>query len=291
MPSLIDLRRRIRSVKNTQQITKAMKMVSAAKLRRAQQQVIASRPYARLLNDIISSVLSEYGDSDVAGHPLLTKRPEKKTLLLLLSGDKGLCGAFNSNILKEARKFIASKGEAQVELELIGKKGRDYYARRSIPIAGEWINVFSKVEFMTAQQIAKRVMERYAEGEIDSVYILYSEFKSAVSQIPTLKQALPIEPSAEAQEADAPQATEYLYAQPPEELFKTLLPRYVEVMVYQSMLESAASEHSARMASMEAATRNAGEMIDKLTLHLNRVRQASITTEIIEIVSGAAAAE
>ncbi len=290
MPSLIDLRRRIRSVKNTQQITKAMKMVSAAKLRRAQQQVIASRPYARLLNDIISSVLSEYGDSDSAGHPLMAKRPEKKTLLLLLSGDKGLCGAFNANILKEARKFIAAKGETQIELELIGKKGRDYYAKRSIPIAGEWVGIFSKVEFLTAQQIAKRVMERYAEGEIDSVYILYSEFKSAVSQIPTLRKALPIEASEDAGESEAA-ATEYIYAQPPEELFKTLLPRYVEVMVYQAMLESAASEHSARMASMEAATRNAGEMIDKLTLHLNRVRQASITTEIIEIVSGAAAAE
>lgn len=291
MPSLIDLRRRIRSVKNTQQITKAMKMVSAAKLRRAQQQVVASRPYARLLNDIISSVLSEYGDSDQAGHPLLAKRPEKKALLLLLSGDKGLCGAFNSNILKAARQFIAAKGEAQVELELIGKKGRDYYARRSVPIAGEWINVFSKVELMTAQQIAKRVMERYSAGEIDSVHILYSEFKSAVAQIPTLKKALPIEASQEAKGEQSAGASEYIYAQPPEELFKTLLPRYIEVMVYQSMLESAASEHSARMASMEAATRNAGEMIDSLTLHLNRVRQASITTEIIEIVSGAAAQE
>jgi len=289
MPSLIDLRRRIRSVKNTQQITKAMKMVSAAKLRRAQQQVVEARPYARLLSDIISSVLSEFGDADAVGHPLLAKRPENKTLLLLLSGDKGLCGGFNANILKEARKFIASKGESQIELELIGKKGRDYYARRTIPIAGEWINVFSKVELMTAQQIARRVMERYAAGEIDAVYVLYSEFRSAVSQVPTLRKALPVE--APEEKSEASQATEYIYAQPPEELFKTLLPRYVEVMVYQAMLESAASEHSARMAAMEAATRNAGEMIDKLTLHLNRVRQASITTEIIEIVSGAAALE
>lgn len=290
MPSLIDLRRRIRSVKNTQQITKAMKMVSAAKLRRAQQQVIEARPYSRLLSDIISSVLSEYGDTDAVGHPLMAKRPEKKTLLLLLSGDKGLCGGFNANILKEARKFIASKGGSELELELIGKKGRDYYARRTIPISGEWVNVFSKVELTTAQQIAKRVMERYAAGEIDAVYILYSEFRSAVSQVPTLRKALPVEASEEASETTS-QATEYIYAQPPEELFKTLLPRYVEVMVYQAMLESAASEHSARMAAMEAATRNAGEMIDKLTLHLNRVRQASITTEIIEIVSGAAALE
>jgi F-type H+-transporting ATPase subunit gamma len=287
MPSLIDLRRRIRSVKNTQQITKAMKMVSAAKLRRAQQQVISARPYARLLNDIISSVLSEHPGGEEGGHPLLARREEKKTLLLLLSGDKGLCGAFNSNILREARQFIAAKGEAVVELELIGKKGRDYYARRTIPISGEWTDVFSKVELLTAQQIAKRAMDRYAAGEVDSVYILYSEFKSAVAQVPTLRKALPVEPV----EGVEPAGTEYIYQQPPEELFKTLLPRYVEVMVYQAMLESAASEHSARMASMEAATRNAGEMIDKLTLHLNRVRQASITTEIIEIVSGAAALE
>ncbi|MBI1357033.1 MAG: ATP synthase F1 subunit gamma [Acidobacteria bacterium] len=291
MPSLIDLRRRIRSVKNTQQITKAMKMVSAAKLRRAQQQVLESRPYSRLLRDIVASVLSESEADESAGHPLLAKRPENKALLLLLSGDKGLCGAFNTNILKEARQFIASKGEAQVELELIGKKGRDYYARRTIPISGEWVDVFSRVELMTAQQIAKRAMNRYIAGEVDSVYILYSEFKSAVSQIPTLVQALPIEaPPAEAGEASGGGA-DYIYAQPPQELFKTLLPRYVEVLVYQAMLESAASEHSARMAAMEAATRNAGEMIDKLTLHLNRVRQASITTEIIEIVSGAAALE
>ncbi len=291
MPSLIDLRRRIRSVKNTQQITKAMKMVSAAKLRRAQQQVVASRPYARLLNEIISSVLSEYSGGEDGGHPLLARREETKTLLLLLSGDKGLCGAFNSNILREARRFIASKGESVVELELIGKKGSDYYARRTIPISGEWVDVFSKVELMTAQQIAKRAMERYAAGEVDSVYILYSEFKSAVSQVPTLRKALPVEAAAGAEGGEVTVQTDYIYAQPPEELFKTLLPRYVEVMVYQAMLESAASEHSARMASMEAATRNAGEMIEKLTLHLNRVRQASITTEIIEIVSGAAALE
>ena len=291
MPSLIDLRRRIRSVKNTQQITKAMKMVSAAKLRRAQQQVVASRPYARLLNDIISSVLSDYSGGEDSGHPLLARREEKRTLLLLLSGDKGLCGAFNSNILREARQFIASKGESVVELELIGKKGRDYYARRTIPISGEWVDVFSKVELMTAQQIAKRAMERYAAGEVDSVYILYSEFKSAVSQVPTLRKALPVEAAAGGEGGEESAQTDYIDAQPPEELFKTLLPRYVEVMVYQAMLESAASEHSARMASMEAATRNAGEMIEKLTLHLNRVRQASITTEIIEIVSGAAALE
>ena len=289
MPSLIDLRRRIRSVKNTEQITKAMKMVSAAKLRRAQQAVVQSRPYARLLGDILSSVLGQAsGDAEQLGHPLLARRPERKALFLLLSGDKGLAGAFNANILKEARRFLQEKDAAGVEthLELIGKKGRDFYARRSYPIAGEWVNVFSRVELLTAQQIAKRAIDSYSEARYDAVYVLYSEFKSAMTQTPVLRRVLPVEPA-----SDEGPATDYLFAQPPAEMFRTLLPKYVESQVYQAMLESSASEHAARMAAMEAATRNAGEVIEKLTLHLNRVRQASITTEIIEIVSGAAALE
>ncbi len=289
MPSLIDLRRRIRSVKNTEQITKAMKMVAAAKLRRAQQAVVEARPYSRLLRDILSSVLAKAaGESDSLGHPLLAQREERNVLLLLLSGDKGLAGAFNANILKEARLFLESKRDARVELELIGKKGRDFYARRDYPIAGEWINVFGKVEFSTAEQIAKRVIEGFSEAKYDAVYLLNSEFKSALSQTPVLGRLLPVESPAETDEAAA---TDYIYAQPPGELFRSLLPRYVEIQIYQAMLESAASEHAARMTAMEAATRNAGEVIDKLTLHLNRVRQAAITTEIIEVVSGAAAQE
>ncbi|MEZ5362502.1 MAG: ATP synthase F1 subunit gamma [Bryobacterales bacterium] len=289
MANLIDLRRRIRSVKNTEQITKAMKMVAAAKLRRAQQSVVESRPYARLLRDILSSVLGKAaGESDSLDHPLLAQREEKNVLLLLLSGDKGLAGAFNANILKEARLFLASKQDKNVSLELIGKKGRDFYARRKYPIAGEWINVFSRVEFATAEQIAKRVIEGFTAGKYDAVYLINAEFKSALSQTPVLSRLLPIEPPAQTESAST---TDYIYAQPPQEMFRTLLPRYVEVQVYQAMLESAASEHAARMTAMDAATRNAGEVIEKLTLHLNRVRQAAITTEIIEIVSGAAAQE
>ena len=288
MANLIDLRRRIRSVKNTEQITKAMKMVAAAKLRRAQQAVVESRPYARLLRDILSSVLGKAaGESDSLDHPLLAQREEKNVLLLLLSGDKGLAGAFNANILKEARQFLAAKQGKNVSLELIGKKGRDFYARRKYPIAGEWINIFSRVEFATAEQIAKRVIDGFTSGRYDAVYIINAEFKSALSQTPVLSRLLPIEPPTEAETS----STDYIYAQPAEEMFRTLLPRYVEIQIYQAMLESAASEHAARMTAMDAATRNAGEVIEKLTLHLNRVRQAAITTEIIEIVSGAAAQE
>ena len=287
MPSLIDLRRRIRSVKNTEQITKAMKMVSAAKLRRAQQAVVQSRPYARLLRDILSSVLGKAaGEADALDHPLLAQREERNVLFLLLSGDKGLAGAFNANILKEARRFLEEKKDQQVSLELIGKKGRDFYARRKYPISGEWVNVFSRVEFATAQQIAKRVIEGFSAGKYDAVYLLNSEFKSALSQKPVLSRLLPIEPP-----KGETATTDYIYAQPPQEMFRTLLPRYVEIQVYQAMLESAASEHASRMTAMDAATRNAGEVIEKLTLHLNRVRQASITTEIIEVVSGSAAQE
>jgi F-type H+-transporting ATPase subunit gamma len=288
MPSLIDLRRRIRSVKNTEQITKAMKMVAAAKLRRAQQAVVESRPYARLMREILANVLSKAAsESDNLDHPLLAQREERNVLLLLLSGDKGLAGAFNANVLKEARQFLAAKQGKNVSLELIGKKGRDFYARRKYPISGEWINVFGRVEFATAEQIAKRVIAGFTAGKYDAVYIINSEFKSALSQTPVLSRLLPIEAPAEA----AAPATDYIYAQPPHEMFRTLLPRYVEFQVFQAMLESAASEYAARMTAMDAATRNAREVIEKLTLHLNRVRQAAITTEIIEIVSGAAAQE
>ncbi len=288
MPSLLDLRRRIRSVKNTQQITKAMKMVSAAKLRRAQEQVLAARPYAELLREMLASVLGHAGGAEGLSHPLLAAREPKRVLLLLLSGDKGLCGAFNTNILKESRQFIEARSDGAVELELIGKKGRDFYARRDYPIAGEWVNVFSRVELDTAREIAAKVVERFSNEEVDAVYLLYSKFISAMTQQPTLRQLLPFVAPAE---SGAGPPTDYIYEQPPQRIFEVTLPRYVEVQVYQAMLESSASEHSARMTAMDSATRNAGDMIESLTLHLNRVRQASITTEIIEVVSGATALE
>ncbi len=285
MPSLIDLRRRIRSVKNTQQITKAMKMVSAAKLRRAQESVIAARPFATLLREMLSSVLANVGAGEL-DNPLLAKRPEKRVLLLLLSGDKGLCGGFNTKVFKASDEFCAEHSQQDLELNAIGRKGRDYYKRRDANISAEWINVFSSVKFETAAEIGDKVIERFSNAEVDAVYLIYTHFKSALSSEPVLQPLLPVAPPA-AGEA----AADYIFEQSPREMFSALLPRYVRNQVYQAMLESSASEHSARMAAMDAATRNAGEMIDSLTLHLNRIRQASITTEIIEVVSGAAAQE
>ncbi len=285
MPSLIDLRRRIRSVKNTQQITKAMKMVSAAKLRRAQESVIGARPFATLLREMLSSVLANVGAGEL-DNPLLAKRPEKRVLLLLLSGDKGLCGGFNTKVFKASDEFCAEHSQQDLELNAIGRKGRDYYKRRDANISAEWINVFSSVKFETAAEIGDKVIERFSNAEVDAVYLIYTHFKSALSSEPVLQPLLPVAPPA-AGEA----AADYIFEQSPREMFSALLPRYVRNQVYQAMLESSASEHSARMAAMDAATRNAGEMIDSLTLHLNRIRQASITTEIIEVVSGAAAQE
>ena len=289
MPNLIDLRRRIRSVKNTQQITSAMKMVSAAKLRRAQDKVIAARPYSSLLQEMLSSVLHHLPEgSPVLEHPLLARREPNRIALVLLSGDKGLCGAFNSNVIRATERFVGEHSGADVELQLIGRRGRDYYRRRKTTITGEWINLFNKpIEFATASEIADGLIERYSGAEVDAVYLIYNEFKSAMSQNVMLQPLLPIR----AAEAGESGSTEYIYQQSPEEIFRSLLPKYVRLSVYRAMLESAAAEHAARMTAMDSATRNAGEMIEKLTLFLNRVRQASITTELIEVVSGAQALE
>ncbi len=287
MPSLIDLRRRIRSVKNTQQITKAMKMVSAAKLRRAHEKVLAARPYASLLTEMLGSILGNQAeDAPALNHPLLARREEKRILLLLLSGDKGLCGAFNSNALKASQRFLGEHSDASVEFELIGRRGADFYRRREVSVAGEWINVFSNVDFNVAREISRKVMDRFVAAEIDAVYLIYNEFKSVLSQTIVVKRMLPVKIL-----ESAGGSREYIYEQKPEEIFRTLLPKYVETNIYQAMVESGAAEHAARMTAMESATRNADEMIEKLTLHLNRVRQASITTELIEVVTGAQALE
>lgn len=284
MPSLIDIRRRIRSVRSTQQITKAMKMVSAAKLRRAQDRVLAARPYAGLIRDLLSSVATRLPPSDAPLHPLLERRPENNILLLLLTGDKGLAGAFNTNLIKASQSFLADHPAQRVELELVGRKGRDFYRRRTVPISGEHIGVFAKVDSATAKGIARNAIERFTAGEVDAVYLIFNEFKSVMSQKLEVGRVLPLAaPEASAQPVD------YIWEEPPVELLANLLPRYVEMQVYHAMLESAAAEHAARMTAMDAATTNAGEMIEKLTLFMNRVRQASITREIIEVVSGAAA--
>lgn len=289
MPNLIDLRRRIRSVKNTQQITSAMKMVAASKLRRAQQKVIASRPYSSLLREMLAGLLDSLPeDSAVLQHPLLARREEKRVSLLLISGDKGLCGAFNSNVFRAAESFLSKKAGAELDLALIGRRGRDYYRRTNRQVTGEWVDLFSKpIEFAAAKKIAGQLIERYSRAEVDAVYLLHNEFKSVLSQKILLEPLLPIRPAGGNEGA----RQEYIYEQAPEIIFRDLLPRYIQVSVYHAMLESAAAEHASRMTAMDAATRNAGEMIEKLTLHLNRVRQASITNDLIEVISGAEALE
>ena len=288
MPSLIDIRRRIRSVKNTQQITKAMKMVSAAKLRRAQDRVIAARPYAALLRQMLTDVAAAAtaeADDQAVENPLLAERAERRILLVLITGDKGLAGAFNTNLIKGAQRFFTEHGGASVTLELIGRKGRDFFRRRGSTISGEHIGLAAKVAYSDTAAIARKAIEMFRNGETDAVYLLYNEFKSMVSQKLMLTRVLPLGAPEQSDPVD------YILEQPAAEILNELLPKCVEMEFYRALLESAAAEHAARMSAMEAATSNAADMIDRLTLYMNRVRQASITKEIIEVVSGAAAAE
>ncbi|HEY7096511.1 MAG TPA: ATP synthase F1 subunit gamma [Terriglobales bacterium] len=346
MPNILDIRRRIRSVTNTRQITKAMKMVSAAKLRRAQERALAARPYAQMLTNVLKSLVSrvEINDPETGEpkHPLLAHRPEQNILLIVVTGDKGLAGAFNTNILKAAQHFIENKPGKHIEIETIGRKARDFMKRRypmadprtvdseveaGIALIGELIGALNKLEFSTAAELTKSVIERYTKEEIDSVYVVYNEFKSVIAQRLVVEQILPIEEigdrtvrqaeelseqerdraveaakgagvgmrTPDTHEIDAAAAkfatapVDYIYEQSPEELFRSLLPKYVGIQIFRGMLESVAAEHAARMTAMDAATNNATDMIDSLTLAMNRARQAKITREIIEIVSGAAA--
>ncbi len=285
MPSLIDIRRRIRSVKSTQQITKAMKMVAAAKLRRAQDRVIAARPYAAMLRRVLADVAAAAHTNERLLHPLLARRPEERIQLVFLTADRGLAGAFNSNLIKGAQQFLAEHAGRPVQMEIVGRKGRDFFRKRGAAISGEYIGITENADYADAQAIAGAVSDRFAAAEVDAVYLLYNEFKSVLSQRLTVERILPVALPEELAGVD------YLYEQPPEELLPRLLSRYVEIQIYRALLESAAAQHAARMTAMDAATSNAAEMIDKLTLYMNRVRQASITKEIIEVVSGAAAIE
>jgi F-type H+-transporting ATPase subunit gamma len=286
MPSLIDIRRRIRTVRNTQQITKAMKMVSAAKLRRAQDRVLSARPYAQILERLLADVAAAAaGNERISTHPLLARRPERRIRLILMTADRGLAGAFNSNLIKGALQFMEERADAEISLEAVGRKGRDFFRKRRATITGEYIGVSEKVSYADAVRIAKSVSEPFVRGEIDAVYLLFNEFKSVIAQRLTVKRVLPLViPQGQAQ-------VDYIYEQPPEQLVESLLPRYVEVEIHQALLETAAAQQAARMTAMDAATSNAAEMIDHLTLYMNRVRQASITKELIEVVSGAAAVE
>lgn len=287
MATLLDFRRRIRSVKNTQQITRAMKFVSAARLRRAQEAALAARPYAKELVRVLRSTMARI---EAPQHPLLAKRPEERILVLVLAGERGLAGAFNANILREAAKFFKSKQGKKILVIPVGKKARDGLRKAGFEFAGEYVNVLARVDLGIAREIANLVTSLYTEEKIDAVYMVFSEFKNVIAPNLVTEKLLPVEKIEVEGESQAERAAEnidYIYEQPAEEILKRLLPRYVETQVLRTLLESSAAEHAARMTAMEAATKNAGDVIEALTLHMNKVRQAAITKEIIEIVSGA----
>jgi F-type H+-transporting ATPase subunit gamma len=283
MPALIDIRRRIRSVKSTQQITKAMKMVSAAKLRRAQEAMFAARPYARKMLEVLNSLASR---ADPDAHPLLHARGHEKSLLVVVTADKGLCGAFNANILRTASRFLADRAGQQAELSIVGRKARDFFRRRAVAVRTERVGAFQALRYSTARAIAAELIEAYTKGEVDQVFVVYNEFKSVIQQQIVVDRLLPIERHALRPHEPA---LDYLYEPGPERIFAEILPKHVEVQVWKALLESQAAEHGARMSAMDSATNNAAEMIDRLTLYMNKVRQAAITKEIIEVVSGAGA--
>jgi F-type H+-transporting ATPase subunit gamma len=281
MAALVDIRRRIKSVRNTQQITRAMKMVSAAKLRRAQEAIFAARPYARKMLDVLQSLASR---AEPGAHPLLERREPRKVLLIVVTADKGLCGGFNANINRAAQKFLEEKTGAELGVEVVGRKARDHFKKQAFPIRGEHVGVFQPLRYATARDLATSVIASYTRKEIDEVFLVYNEFKSVIQQRVVVEPLLPIE-----QKTLDPRdpGLDYLYEPTPRETFDAILPKHVEVQVWRALLESAAAEHGARMTAMDAATNNAGEMIDNLTLYMNKVRQAGITKEIIEVVSGA----
>jgi F-type H+-transporting ATPase subunit gamma len=343
MPNVLDIRRRIRSVRNTRQITKAMKMVSAAKLRRAQERALAARPFSLMLTNVLKSLVSRTDlydrDTGEPRHPLLAHRPEQNILLIVITGDKGLAAAFNTNLLKAAARTLERHRDKNVDVIAIGRKGRDWFKRRypatsadasrtgNARLSGEYVNLLGQLQFESLTEIFDGIIERYVKGEVDAVYMLYNEFKSVIAQRLVVDQILPVEHighqdlheveelSKEQRERAVEAArsagisvreedtseietraaefgtanVDYIYEQSPEELFRGLLPRYVSLQIYHAMLESVAAEHAARMTAMDSATTNATKMIDSLTLVMNRARQAKITKEIIEIVSGAAA--
>ena len=306
MPSLLDLRRRIRAVKSTQQITKAMKMISASKLRRAQERVVGARPFALHMQRVLNSVASRV---DSSTHPLLAERepsPDAKILLIVITADKGLCGGFNTNVIKAAGSFIGAADRGPVCLGLVGRKGRDFFKKRGFEVRIEEVGIFQKVKYADAQRIAQAAIEEFTSGRASTVFLVYNEFKSVMQQRITTEQLLPIPKQDEPVRAEASGANgtarsegapgssedvEYLYEPGPLEIFADLLPKHIEIQVYRALLESAAAEHAARMTAMDAASKNSGEIIDTLTLYMNKVRQAAITREIIEVVSGASAAK
>jgi F-type H+-transporting ATPase subunit gamma len=294
MPTLLDFRRRIRSVKNTQQITRAMKFIAAARLRRAQEKALSLRPYARDIREVLRSAMSRIENPEQ--FPLLTQRAEERVLVLVTSGERGLAGAFNSNVLRRAFEFLREKNDKSVEIITIAKKSRDAFRKRSWKIVGEYVDITTRADLKKAREIAGEVMKIYQENRADSVYLIYNEFKNVMAQTLRVEKLLPLEREALGETAkDTPPTAskdpvDYIYEQPAAEIFNKLVPRYVEMQIYRMLAETSAAEHAARMTAMESATANASDVIEALTLHMNKVRQAAITREIIEVVSGAASA-
>ncbi len=283
MAKTLDIRRRIRSIRNTMQVTRAMKMVSAAKLRRAQDRIVQARPYAIRMREVLRSLATRANPEE---HPLLRVRGDQRVELVVVTGDKGLCGSFNTNLYKKATALLETFGNREITVHCVGKKGRDYFRRRRYAVHRDWVDVFRKLDYPVAAEIARDLMDRYVREELDAVYVVYNEFKSLLQQHPVVEQLLPLDRQELGWEEER---EDYLYEPAAAQLFDRLLPLHVEVQVYRALLESAAAEHAARMRAMDAATSNAAEFIEKLTLQMNRLRQASITTEIIEVVSGAGA--
>ena len=283
MATLLDIRRRIRSIKSTQQITRAMKMVAAARLRRAQDSIFNARPYANQMLTLLASLAAR---TEQRAHPLLTERPIEKVLLVLITADRGLCGAFNANLIRAAQDYLERRGDKEVSIIAVGRKGRDAFRKQPLKMVSEHLNLFGRLQFSHAQQVAKEIVDLYTEQKVDAVDFLYNEFKSIMTQRVMVERYLPVKP---VQPATGEALIDYIYEQPALEILNALLPRYVEIEVYRALLESQAAELAAKMTAMDAATNNASELIDSLTLHLNRVRQAAITREIIEVVSGGVA--
>jgi F-type H+-transporting ATPase subunit gamma len=291
MPSLIDIRRRVRAVKSTQQITKAMKMVSASKLRRAQERIVNARPFAQKMLSVLNSLAARV---DPSAHPLLAMPADAtsgRTLLVVITADKGLCGSFNTNVIKAANAFTRESTAREVALGLVGRKGRDFFRRRGFDVRYEDVGLFSALKLSHAQAIGARAVEEFTAGRVSSVYLVYNEFKSVMNQRVVVERLLPIADLGEGARTPAAEAggVDYIYEPSPEAIIGELLPKHVESQIYRALLESAAAEHAARMTAMDSATRNASDMIDQLTLYMNKVRQAAITREIIEVVSGAQA--
>jgi F-type H+-transporting ATPase subunit gamma len=280
MPNLLDLRRRLRSVKSTQQVTKAMKMVSAAKLRRAQDRILSARPFAIRMLEVLNSLATR---ADPKAHPLLRVREPRRVEVIVITADKGLAGAFSANILKEAVSFLEKTRAEELELQVIGRKARDFFRRRSYTIRAEHVGIFRELTYDDAKQGARPIMDRYMEGSLDAVYLIYNQFKNVLQQDVVVERLLPLEKL----HFDLPEEQfDYIYEPAAKEILKDLLPIHVEYQLWRALLESAAAEHAARMTAMESATKNAGELIDHLTLTMNRARQAAITNEILEVVSG-----